>query len=85
MTVFKRREYGEIRLGVDADGRIIINDAPPFARISLALIQSSDERMVMIEGDLLLIGPDVAYRVIGWEGPSACLLVERVAVVHAGR
>lgn len=63
--------------------RWIVEQAPEWSRITLALIQMSDDRGLFMVGDRLYVGEDpagneVAYEVTGWDSEYQALIVHRV-------
>lgn len=50
--------------------------APRTARISLELIQQSDPRSLIVQGNTIEIRGQVLYRVTGWDAHGSALLCE---------
>ncbi|HEV8653126.1 MAG TPA: hypothetical protein VG276_27970 [Actinomycetes bacterium] len=69
---------GEVIVRREADGRVVVEQAPPIARMSLALLASADQVTIRVSGDRLVLGGQVVYRVTGWDQQSHALLLERV-------
>ena len=69
---------GEVSFRRHADGRVEITQAPPRARMSLGLLASADPVVLRASGNLITLGGQVDYRVIGWDPTWHCLLLDRV-------
>lgn len=67
---------GEVRFHREADGRIVVDQAPPTARMSLALLADADPQTVRAGGNRIRLA-NVSYRVVGWDPGQSALLLER--------
>jgi hypothetical protein len=76
---------GEVRVHREADGRVVIDQAPPVARMSLKLLVRADPVTVQVNGDRITLGGQVAYRVIGWDQHSHALVMQRSDAEAAGQ
>ncbi|MGH3834184.1 MAG: hypothetical protein ACRDSF_00550 [Pseudonocardiaceae bacterium] len=54
----------------------VVTRAPRTTRISLALIQQSDPRSLVVTGNTIAIADQVVYRVTGWDAHGSALLCE---------
>lgn len=69
---------GEVILRREDNGRVVIEQAPPTARISLELLaQYADRFLVRVSGNRISMAGQVAYRVVGWDAHASALLLER--------
>jgi len=75
---------GEVVLHREADGRVVVTQAPPVTRMSLAFLASADPVTVKVSGNRVSLGGQVAYRVVGWDAHGSALLLEREAPLGAG-
>jgi hypothetical protein len=71
---------GEVVMHREADGRVVIEQAPPTARMSLELlVQHAARHVVRLSGNRIRIAGQVVYRVVGWDAHGSALLLEREA------
>lgn len=70
---------GEVRFHTEPDGRLVLDVAPPVARVSLQALQQFDQRLVRISGNVIRFADQVIYRVTGWDEHSSALLLEHQA------
>lgn len=68
---------GEVKIRREDDGRVVIEQAPPKARMSLGLLASADPVTVRVGGNRISLGGQVSYRVVGWDPGQSALLLER--------
>lgn len=67
-AVFERHE----------DGRVEVTRAPARTRISLELLACADPVVFKVSGNLITLGGQVVYRVVGWDNFTKALLVDLV-------
>jgi hypothetical protein len=68
---------GEVVLRREDDGRVVIETAPPRARMALEMLQHWDRFLVRVSGNTIRLAGQVAYRVVGWDAQQSALLLER--------
>lgn len=70
---------GEVVLHREDNGRVVVQQAPPTARMSLEVLQQSDRHVVRVSGNRIAVAGQVVYRVVGWDAHASALLLEREA------
>jgi hypothetical protein len=76
---------GEILLRRERNGRVVITEAPPTARISLDLLATyADRFLVRVSGNRVDLAGQITYRVVGWDQHGSALLLEREDPPDAG-
>lgn len=68
---------GEVRLRRESNGRVVVEQAPPTASMSLDLLAQSDRFLVRVSGNRVSLAGQVSYRVIGWDALQSALILER--------
>jgi hypothetical protein len=68
---------GDVILKRHKDGRVEILQAPPTARMALAVLQQSDPHVVYVSGNRIRLAGQVTYRIVGWDDHASALLLER--------
>lgn len=76
---------GEVICRRHDDGRVEIVQAPPTARIALAVLVGADPVVVKADGNTVTFGGQVVYRIVGWDGHGSALLAELAEDRRAGR
>jgi len=75
---------GEVVLRREDDGRVIVETAPPRARMALETLQHWDRFLVRVSGNTIRLAGQVTYRVVGWDAQQSALLLERVSPTLPG-
>jgi len=68
---------GEVVCHREADGRVVVVQAPPVARMSLEFLADADPAVVKVRGDRISLAGQATYRVTGWDSHSHALLLRK--------
>lgn len=68
---------GPIAARREADGRLVIEQAPKTAYLPLELLASADPVVFVVSGNTIHLAGQVTYRVTGWDPVQSALVLER--------
>ena len=68
---------GQVHMRRHSDGRVVVEQAPPTATMSLDLLAQADHFLVRVSGNRITLAGQVTYRVVGWDGLQSALVLER--------